>query len=102
MSPARQRMAVLGLGIALVAVFLALVCVGRYSVSPAEAFRIMGAALLGQTEGMDPYQVSVVLHVRLPRIFMGILVGAGLAVAGTAYQGIFGNPLVSPDILGVS
>ena len=42
------------------------------------------------------------MKVRLPRIIMGILVGAGLSLAGAAYQGIFGNPLVSPDILGVS
>ena len=33
---------------------------------------------------------------------MGMIVGAGLSVAGATYQAIFGNPLVSPDILGVS
>lgn len=102
LSPARQRLIVLGLGAALVGVFLALVCVGRYSVSPTEAFRIIGAAIVGRTETLDPYQVSVVLKVRLPRILMGVLVGGGLSVAGAAYQAIFGNPLVSPDILGVS
>ena len=102
LSPGRQRMVVLGLGVALAAVFLALICVGRYGVSPLEAFRIIGAALVGRTGELDPYQVSVVLKVRLPRIVMGVLVGAGLATAGTTYQGIFGNPLVSPDILGVS
>lgn len=102
LTPHRQKLVVLALAILLVAVFLVLICVGRYSVSPIEAFRIMGAALMGKTEQLDPYQVSVILRVRLPRILMGMLVGAGLSVAGTAYQGIFGNPLVSPDILGVS
>ena len=45
---------------------------------------------------------NVILEVRLPRILGALLVGASLAVAGAAYQGIFRNPLVSPDLLGVS
>jgi iron complex transport system permease protein len=45
---------------------------------------------------------TVVLQVRGPRILAALLVGAALAAAGTAYQGMFRNPLVSPDILGVS
>ena len=80
----RQKLVVLALAILLVAVFLVLICVGRYSVSPIEAFRIMGAALMGKTEQLDPYQVSGILRVRLPRILRGMLGGAGLAVAGTA------------------
>jgi iron complex transport system permease protein len=45
---------------------------------------------------------TVVLQVRGPRVLAALLVGAALAAAGTAYQGMFRNPLVSPDILGVS
>jgi iron complex transport system permease protein len=45
---------------------------------------------------------SVILQVRGPRVLAGVLVGAALAVAGTAFQGLFRNPLVSPDILGAS
>lgn len=41
-------------------------------------------------------------HIRTPRIFVACLVGAALAAAGATYQGMFKNPLVSPDILGVS
>lgn len=44
----------------------------------------------------------VVWHIRLPRILAAVLVGAALAAAGATYQGMFRNPLVSPDILGVS
>ncbi|MFT3758691.1 FecCD family ABC transporter permease [Thauera sp.] len=44
----------------------------------------------------------VVWKLRLPRILAGLLVGMALSVAGAAYQGMFRNPLVSPDILGVS
>ncbi|WP_370670978.1 FecCD family ABC transporter permease [Hydrogenophaga palleronii] len=45
---------------------------------------------------------TVVWEVRLPRVLAGALVGAALAAAGATYQGMFRNPLVSPDILGVS
>jgi len=46
--------------------------------------------------------VNVVLGLRLPRILAAIFVGAALSISGSAYQGIFKNPLVSPDFLGVS
>ena len=44
----------------------------------------------------------MILQVRGPRVLAAVLVGAALAVAGTAFQGLFRNPLVSPDILGAS
>jgi iron complex transport system permease protein len=70
--------------------------VGRYPVSLGE---VLGA-MLGQAA--DPTVNTVVLQVRGPRVLSALLVGAALAAAGTAYQGMFRNPLVSPDILGVS
>ncbi|HDX1087925.1 iron ABC transporter permease [Pasteurella multocida] len=45
---------------------------------------------------------TVLWNIRLPRIFTSIIVGAALSVAGATYQGMFKNPLVSPDILGVT
>lgn len=50
----------------------------------------------------DYATASVVLNIRLPRILAAFFVGAALATAGSAYQGMFQNPLVSPDILGAS
>lgn len=50
----------------------------------------------------DPMLESVIINVRLPRIITGIVVGAGLSTAGLAFQGVFSNPLATPDILGVS
>ncbi|MBH5328482.1 iron ABC transporter permease [Eikenella sp. S3360] len=47
-------------------------------------------------------EANIVLNLRLPRILAAMLVGAALAASGAAYQGIFRNPLVSPDLLGVS
>lgn len=98
----KQHTIILALGITLIVAFLVSICVGRYSVSPLEAIGIIIRTISGDTADIDPFKLSVVINVRLPRIIMGIIVGAGLSLAGTSYQGIFGNPLVSPDILGVS
>ncbi len=69
--------------------------VGRYPISPAD--------LWGVLTGDAPARIqSVVFQVRGPRVMSAIVVGAALAAAGSAYQGMFRNPLVSPDILGVS
>jgi iron complex transport system permease protein len=49
------------------------------------------------------YEVAVIItNIRIPRIIAAYTIGAGLSIAGAAYQGLFKNPLVSPDILGVS
>ncbi len=58
------------------------------------------ATLLGNNS--NEIENNVILILRLPRIFTALLVGAGLAIAGVTYQGVFKNPLVSPDLLGVS
>ena len=82
-----------GMLLCLVAVAFA---VGRYPVSLSELLSVLtGQPVAGSVE-------TVVLQVRGPRILAALLVGAALAAAGTAYQGMFRNPLVSPDILGVS
>lgn len=49
-----------------------------------------------------PEQTAVVWHIRLPRTLVGLLVGAGLGVSGAVMQGVFGNPLADPGIIGVS
>ena len=51
---------------------------------------------------LAPEAAVIVFEVRLPRALLALAVGASLAVSGTAFQAIFQNPLVSPDILGVS
>ena len=94
----KKGMAVAAMTAFLVILFFTLICVGRYPISPLRAFEIMGRSLLGNTEGLDAYESSVILSIRLPRILMGLLVGAGLSVSGVVYQAVFGNPLVSPDI----
>jgi len=91
-----------GFGAALCLLTLFAVTVGPYPISLGE---ILSAVLRTATGTSDPAtdQVDTVLfQVRIPRIVASLLVGAALAAAGTVYQGLFRNPLVSPDILGVS
>nr|WP_234455345.1 iron ABC transporter permease [Thermohalobaculum xanthum] len=69
--------------------------IGPYPVSPAQAIGALAGAETGQA-------ATVVLSIRLPRVAAALLVGGALAAAGASYQTLFRNPLVSPDILGVS
>lgn len=57
---------------------------------------------LKETDFMTGPQDTVIWRVRMPRIFAAILVGSSLSVSGATYQGLFRNPMVSPDILGAS
>ncbi len=76
--------------------------VGRYPISLADVLDVLGAKLTGRASGVDAATATVILQGRGPRVVASVLVGAALAVAGTAFQGLFRNPLVSPDILGAS
>jgi iron complex transport system permease protein len=83
-------------------VIVAAFAVGRYPVAPADLFRIVWSWAGGAAHGLDSTLETVVLQIRGPRVIAAVLVGAALAGAGAAYQNLFRNPLVSPDILGVS
>ena len=78
------------------------VCVGKYPVSPGESIRIIWQRLLGLPCELPEMTQNVVLGLRIPRILASVVVGSALSMSGAAYQGIFRNPLVSPDFLGVS
>jgi iron complex transport system permease protein len=86
-----------GLIILLICVILFSICLGRYPLSVSDLLRYL---ITGQS--LDSTLPTVLLNVRLPRIIGAVIVGGVLAIAGTAYQGLFRNPMVSPDILGVS
>jgi len=97
------RSALPGLAIATAVLLLGLLLaftVGRYPVSMADFFNVLSAKISGQTDASTAQ--TVILQVRGPRVLAAVLVGSALAVAGTAFQGLFRNPLVSPDILGAS
>lgn len=88
--------------IALFAIAIMSVCLGKYPVSAAESISVIFRAIFGKEQLAEKMTVNVVLGLRLPRILASILVGAALSISGSCYQGIFNNPLVSPDFLGVS
>jgi iron complex transport system permease protein len=75
---------------------------GRYSMSPWEVLQILGAKIFGFQHNLPDTLETIVINVRLPRAILAMLVGSGLAISGASFQGIFSNPLVSPDILGVT
>jgi iron complex transport system permease protein len=85
-------------------IFLFSLFIGRYEMGPADVIRVLIAALpfTPALEQSDTVFNTVVFHVRLPRILGAMLIGGGLSIAGAVFQGLFRNPLVSPDILGVS
>lgn len=64
----------------------------------------MGRTIARWWAGLTPdsFEERVLLNIRGPRVISGLAVGATLAAAGVVYQGLFRNPLVSPDVLGVS
>lgn len=85
-----------------VGVFLASFCLGQFDITIGQVVKIFAAKLFPIRQDWPPAMETIVFQVRLPRILGASLVGAALAMAGTAYQGMFKNPLVSPDILGAS
>jgi iron complex transport system permease protein len=86
----------------LIAGLLLAFTVGRYPVGLADLFSVVASKLTGREADVPAAVQNVIWQVRGPRILAAALVGAALAVAGTAFQGLFRNPLVSPDILGAS
>jgi iron complex transport system permease protein len=89
-----------GLAVLLMTLVVAASTVGAYPMSLGDMLaamgrRLTGAAPVGQID-------TVLFEVRLPRVLAAVVVGAAIAAAGAAYQTLFRNPLVSPDILGVS
>jgi len=86
----------------LIAGLLLAFTVGRYPVSLGDLLHLVVAKLTGRTPDVPAAVQNVIWLVRGPRVLAAALVGAALSVAGTAFQGLFRNPLVSPDLLGAS
>lgn len=90
------------LSILLVFVFLLSFGLGKYPIELKELLGILGSKVLPVKQFWTNNQEIALLNIRMPRILLGILVGAALPTAGVCYQGIFRNPMVSPDLLGAS
>jgi iron complex transport system permease protein len=100
-----RRREALGFGLAaafLVVLFVVAFSIGRFPVTFGDLLRLLWSKVSGAPAGLSETVETVIFRVRGPRVLASIAVGASLAASGAAYQGLFRNPLVSPDILGVS
>lgn len=100
----RTTLWLLGLGAGLVATVLVGVGAGAVGIDPATVARIVGHHLVGLpgAAAVDPTSDAIVWQVRLPRVVLAVLVGAGLAVCGVALQAMVRNVLADPYLLGIN
>lgn len=97
----RYRLLMSGMLLILVAIVFFSFWVGYYPLAPSQVVHTF-LYKFGYTSEILPQALTIFWNIRLPRILSAAMIGASLAVAGSTYQGMFRNPLVSPDILGVS
>lgn len=83
-------------------VFFGSFMLGRYPVSPVELVKIILSGVFDIQQSWPAAAENVVFQIRLPRVLAAAIIGAALSLAGVSYQGMFQNPMVSPDILGAS
>jgi heme transport system permease protein len=100
--PASTRLLISGAAVGLsVAIFLSL-SIGATGITLASLPRVLSAMLTGRYEADVAREQLVLIDIRLPRMLLGMFVGASLAVAGAMMQGMFRNPLADPGLVGVS
>ncbi|MDR1422006.1 MAG: iron ABC transporter permease [Coriobacteriales bacterium] len=90
------------LTLAMLAVVLVSLMLGRYTAWPSQIFQTIAEHFSASGILTDPKLDRALFNIRLPRIVVVVFVGMALSVAGASYQGMFKNPLVSPDLLGAS
>jgi len=83
-------------------VFVVSLAVGRFSVPVQDTVRILLSQVFPIEQTWDNIQEATIMTLRLPRTIAAVIIGASLALSGATYQSIFKNPMVSPDLLGVS
>ncbi|MGV3550894.1 FecCD family ABC transporter permease [Rhizobium sp.] len=96
-----------GMTIGLLMIMLALASIaslgiGRYDIAFGRVVEILLSPLWSPSIPVTATEANVVFTVRLPRILLTLLAGSGLALCGAAMQGLFRNPLVGPQVMGVS
>lgn len=100
----KSRLTAVELGILiLLPILVSFICIGigRFQISPADILTSIRGHLFGGVGAADTVEMTL-WNIRLPRILLALLVGAGLSASGCAYQSLFSNPLATPDTLGVA
>ena len=97
-----RRWIIPALAVLYIAVFILSFAVGRFPVTPIELIRILLSKIIPIDADWTRQAESVVFNIRLPRIAVASLIGAGLSLSGLVFQMIFRNPMVSPDVLGTT
>ncbi|MYV50681.1 iron ABC transporter permease [Streptomyces sp. SID2888] len=98
----RGMLVLVGCGALLPLSVLVAVGTGSADIPPLDVARSIGTHLGAPWEALPPLRDSIVWNLRLPRVLLAALVGAGLAVCGTVLQAVTRNPLADPYLLGVS
>ncbi|MFN4294341.1 MAG: FecCD family ABC transporter permease [Thermoflexales bacterium] len=106
-SATRRRSALIVLAVLLFVVVLASTGTGAVGITPSQVLAILAYQInlpLPPTlvVPFEQQQVAVLVAIRIPRVLMGAMIGAALAVSGAAMQGMFRNPLADPGLIGVS
>ncbi len=86
----------------LILIFLWSLSTGRYDLNIISVSKLLISKVFGTNSGIVDKSSAILFKLRLPRALAALFVGAALAMSGASYQGVFKNPLVSPDMLGVS
>ncbi|MBF1762168.1 MAG: iron ABC transporter permease, partial [Veillonella sp.] len=76
--------------------------IGSVMLSPSQVWHIIWAQITGQDSGLSPALVDIIWDIRLPRVLLAAIVGAGLALSGLIMQASVQNPLAEPFILGIA
>ncbi len=99
----RPALAFTVLGLSLAAALVLSVGIGAVPVAPISVLRLLLHSIGFRSVALpSPQDVTILVFLRLPRVITAVLVGSSLAVCGVVMQGLFRNPMASPDILGVS
>ena len=88
----RNSLITILLVVLLILLVLVSLCIGKYNINILDLFN----------NNLDEMSKNVIFNLRLPRVLAALVVGASLSLAGASYQGLFRNPLISSDFLGVS
>jgi len=99
----QQLLIYIGLGALLAGVIILSLMYGAVTISGLQVLAILSDSVkISLPISFTPLEQNIILYLRLPRVLLAVVVGAGLATSGTVMQGLFRNPLAEPGLLGIA